>query len=114
MNLGQVQHVVQRQHPWRSLGEVHGRVHVVLQTPSSHQIPSQHQDISNTDEEEEEETDGEAQHLVVLGVHGLPLLRPTSVVLTVKSDSTQLENDISLSLKQQTVSISLASRISNT
>lgn len=30
VNLGQVQHVVHGQHPRRSLGEVHGRVHVVL------------------------------------------------------------------------------------
>lgn len=30
VNLSQVQHVVYGQHPRRSLGEVHGRVHVVL------------------------------------------------------------------------------------
>lgn len=30
VNLSQVQHVVHGQHPRRSLGEVHGRVHVVL------------------------------------------------------------------------------------
>lgn len=30
VNLGQVQHVVQSQHPRRSLGEIHGRVHMIL------------------------------------------------------------------------------------
>lgn len=30
VNLCEVQHVVQSQHPRRSLGEVHGRVHMVL------------------------------------------------------------------------------------
>ena len=30
VNLGQVQHVVQSQHSWRGLGEVHGRIHMVL------------------------------------------------------------------------------------
>ena len=30
VNFGQVQHVVQSQHPWRSLGEIHGWVHMVL------------------------------------------------------------------------------------
>lgn len=44
------------------------------------------------------ETHGEAQHLIVLGVHGLSLLCPSGVVLSVESNSTQLENDVSLSL----------------
>lgn len=30
VNLGQIQHVIQSQHPRRSLGEVHGRVHMIL------------------------------------------------------------------------------------
>ena len=30
VNFGQVQHVVQSQHPWRSLGEIHRWVHMVL------------------------------------------------------------------------------------
>lgn len=30
VNLGEVQHVVQSQHPGRSLGEVHGRIYMVL------------------------------------------------------------------------------------
>lgn len=30
VNLGQIEHVVQSQHPWGSLGEVHGWVYMVL------------------------------------------------------------------------------------
>lgn len=42
VDLGQVQHVVQCQHPRRSLGEVHGWVHMVLhlkQKFTFHSIP---------------------------------------------------------------------------
>lgn len=46
------------------------------------------------------ETHGEAQHLIVLGVHGLSLLCSGGIVLSVESNSTQLKNDVSLSLDQ--------------
>ena len=44
------------------------------------------------------ETHGEAQHLVVLCVHGLPLLCAPCVILSIKRNPAQLEDDVSLSL----------------
>ena len=44
------------------------------------------------------QTHGETQHLVVLCVHGLPLLCAPSIVLSIKRNPAQLEDDVSLSL----------------
>lgn len=44
-------------------------------------------------------THSEAQHLVVFSVHGLPLLCARGVIFSIKSNSTQLKNDVPLSLK---------------
>lgn len=47
------------------------------------------------------ETHSETQHLVVLGVHGLPLLCTSWVILSLKGDPPQLKNDISLGLSHK-------------
>lgn len=47
------------------------------------------------------ETHGEAQHLVVLCVHGLSLLCARRVVLAIKRNPAQLKDDVSLSLRHR-------------
>jgi hypothetical protein len=44
-------------------------------------------------------THSEAQHLVVLGVHGLSLLRATRVIFPIKRNPAQLKNDVPLGLE---------------
>ncbi len=47
------------------------------------------------------ETHSEAQHLIVLGVHGLSLLCTSGVILSIEGNPTQLKNDVSLSLNHR-------------
>ena len=44
------------------------------------------------------ETHSEAQHLIVLGVHGLSLLCTSGVIFSIESNPAQLEDDVSLGL----------------
>lgn len=43
-------------------------------------------------------THREAQHLVVLGVHGLSLLCVAGVIVSIEGDPSQLKNDVPLGL----------------
>lgn len=44
------------------------------------------------------QTHSKAQHLIVLGVHGLSLFCTSGVIFSVESNSTKLKNDVPLSL----------------
>lgn len=55
-------------------------------------------------------THGEAQHLVVFSVHGLPLLCARGVIFSIKSNSAQLKNDVPLSLKHKSQTRALNER----
>lgn len=55
-------------------------------------------------------THSEAQHLVVFSVHGLSLLCARGIIFSIKSDSTQLKDDIPLCLKHNNQTCTLTER----
>lgn len=114
---GQVEHVVQGQHAWRGLEEVQGGVGGALWKQEGLSRPLAWQPHRPGSPPCTPPTDREAQHLVVLGVDGLALLRSAArdaAALGLECDPAQLKEDVPLGLRGTRGTVSLGSGGSRT